>query len=560
MADRLGPGRAAMRLWQTVRHLRGSQLWGRLWFRLARASPPRDGLAALALPAGPWVAPAPREPSLIGPRQLRLLGVEGAVASATDWNRSDRDKLWLYNLHYFDDLNARGGASRLAWQRALMARWVAENPPFAGNGWEPYPTSLRLVNWLKWALAGNRLAPDWAASLALQARWLARRIEWHLLGNHLFVNAKALVFAGLCFTAPEAARWRAQGLAILGRELPEQVLADGGHFERSPMYHALILEDLLDLLNLVRACRDGRGGELPPGVEDAAAAWREAAGRMQDWLAALCHPDGEIALFNDAAFGIAPPPAELFAYGARLGLPAPRVPGEGLTRLEPSGYLRLARGPAVALLDCAPIGPDYLPGHAHADTLGFELSLFGQRVLVDSGTDRYGVSPERLRQRGTAAHNTVEVDGEDSSQVWGGFRVARRAYPLGLDTGDGDGALRVACGHDGYRRLRGRPEHRREWRLDDHGLEIRDRVAGRFREAVARLLLHPDVPVVQDGVGGGHFTVAGRCIRWQTAGAARVEVVPASYHPRFGESRDTQRLEITLAGPVLTTRLTWQPD
>jgi uncharacterized heparinase superfamily protein len=35
----------------------------------------------------------------------------------------------------------------------------------------------------------------------------------------------------------------------LRSELPEQVLADGGNFERSPMYHAIFLEDVLDLIN-----------------------------------------------------------------------------------------------------------------------------------------------------------------------------------------------------------------------------------------------------------------------------------------------------------------------
>ena len=85
----------------------------------------------------------------------------------------------------------------------------------------------------------------------------------------------------------------------------------------------------------------------------------------------------------------------------------------------------------MALLDVAPVGPDYLPGHAHADTLSFELSLFGQRVLVNSGTSQYEAGPERSRQRGTAAHNTVIVDGHDSSEVWAGFRVARRASSRG---------------------------------------------------------------------------------------------------------------------------------
>ena len=84
----------------------------------------------------------------------------------------------------------------------------------------------------------------------MQVRFLRKRLEIHLLGNHLFANAKALVFAGLYFTGNEADEWLGKGLAILEREVPEQVLRDGGHFERSPMHHGIILEDLLDLLNV----------------------------------------------------------------------------------------------------------------------------------------------------------------------------------------------------------------------------------------------------------------------------------------------------------------------
>ena len=89
--------------------------------------------------------------------------------------------------------------------------------------------------------------------------------------------------------------------------------------------------------------------------------------------------------------------------------------------------------PFLLVCDVAPIGPDHLPAHAHADTLSFELSFKGRRVFVNSGTSEYGLSAERQRQRGTAAHNTLVLDEENSSEVWAGFRVARRARARLLD-------------------------------------------------------------------------------------------------------------------------------
>ena len=94
------------------------------------------------------------------------MGLEGQV-----------EKLWRYNLHYFDDLNAFDADSRKHWHTDLLLRWVRENPPGAGTAWEPYPTSLRIVNWIKWALAGNELPHECVTSLAVQARVGAFRLD-----------------------------------------------------------------------------------------------------------------------------------------------------------------------------------------------------------------------------------------------------------------------------------------------------------------------------------------------------------------------------------------------
>ncbi|MCB0055622.1 MAG: heparinase II/III family protein, partial [Caldilineaceae bacterium] len=410
------------RYFHTLRHLRPVQIYGRLWFRLYRPRPDSRPAPPLCVAAGAWVAPPAGEPRLLGPVTFRFLDETRTLADPGDWNRPSWDKLWLYNLHYFDDLNAEGAGVRREWQRALIARWIADNPPGHGNGWEPYPLSLRVVNWIQWLLAGHAPQPDWLDSLAMQARYLARRLEWHLLGNHLFANAKALVHVGLFFDGSEADSWLAAGLRVLGRQLPEQILPDGGHFERSPMYHAILLKDVLDLLNLARVY-PGRIGASQT------AQWRDAASRMLDWLRAMTHPDGGLAFFNDAAFGIAPAPEELEAYARRLGLGPRVVPSDGLHHLASSGYVRLQNQDAVAILDVGEIGPTYLPGHAHADSLSFELSLGGRRFVVNSGTSLYDDCEERLRQRSTAAHSTVVVDGADSSEVWHSFRVARRALP-----------------------------------------------------------------------------------------------------------------------------------
>jgi uncharacterized heparinase superfamily protein len=538
--------------WRTVRHLRPVQIYGRIRFRFARPKP------NLALPpdrrerSGSWTTPPARAVSLAGPLTFRFFGASHDI-STVGWDNPTIDRLWRYNLHYFDDLSTEPSAERSGWQRALLQRWVQENDPGVGTGWEPYPTSLRVVNWIKWSLGGNELSPECLHSLAVQVRWLSQRLEWHILGNHLFANAKALVFAGLYFKGSEADSWRETGMRILESELDEQVLGDGGHFELSTMYHALAVEDVLDLCNVASAF--GASDSRP------IQAMHARAPDMLRWMATMTHPDGEIGFFNDAALGIALAPQAIARYAERLGI-VPPSSRAAMSHLEHTGYVRMEESGAVALLDVARVGPDHLPAHAHADTLSFELSVFGQRVLVNSGTSHYGMDAERLRQRGTAAHNTVVVDGADSSEVWASFRVARRARPVGLTVGQaGTGALTVECGHDGYRRLGGGVVHRRRWTFQGATILIADDVSGRYSRAESMWHLHPSVRVTDPVREADGTTVLlhlndTRTVRLEFRGAT-VRADRSTWHPQFGTATPNICLVATLNGSRSEVRITW---
>ncbi len=491
---------------------------------------------------------------MFGPALFRFLNEEHQVLGPSGWNNPEWDKLWLYNLHYFDDLNAEAAEGRKNRHLEIMRRWVLENPPGEGNGWEPYPISLRVVNWIKWALRGNSLDDDLRQSLAVQVRYLRNRLEHHLLGNHLFANAKALVFAGAFFSGREADGWIEKGVQILDRQIPEQVLEDGGHFERSPMYHAIVLEDLMDLLSIMGAFDTA----LPQGRRTLPGTLAETARKMIFWLGVMSHPDGGIALFNDAALGAAPSFASLQRYAERLGIACSVEPAEDLIHLRDSGYVRVRKGDATVLIDAAPVGPDYIPGHAHADTLSFEFSLGRQRVIVDSGTFGYGNGAERQRQRSTAAHNTVTINEEDSSEVWGGFRVARRARPFGLEIRNIEDMVFVNCSHDGYRRLPGSPVHQRRWFFREDGLTVKDLIHGGFREAAGRFYIHPEVKTEIQNNGEGVIQLPnGERIKWRVTGGEPV-LKPSTYHPEFGYSIPNQCLEIRFRGPEVTTTFAWK--
>ena len=530
----------------TVRHLRPIQVVSRGWLKVRRPRPDLRAAPPLRALTGRYVEPIAPRPSLVAPDTFRFLNLERRCTRPEDWRPTDAAALWTYNLHYFDDLNALDAASRAAWHRALLQRWVAENPVGEGVAWQPYPVSRRIVNWVKATLCGRTLPIACVESLAVQARWLSQRLEYHLLGNHLLMNAKALLHAGLFFDGREARSWAARGLAILRKQIQEQVLPDGAHFELSTMYHAAVLEDLLDIVNILHAAEQ-------PAPDD----WLAAIARMQQWLRTMTHPDGAIAFFNDAAIGIAPTMAELEAYGMRLGLPPVNDRAGALALLDPSGFVRASAGEAYLVCDCAAVGPDYLPAHAHADTLSFELSLAKQRLLVNSGTSRYGVDEERARQRGTAAHNTVVVDGQDSSEMWGGFRVARRARVSGRVAEHKGDTVVIEASHDGYHRLPGRNRHRRRWTLSPQSLQIEDQVSGRRRSAEAFFHVHPAVSARKDGLGRVLLDWPGGSATMTFEHVAAVELRPGTWHPEFGVSLPNQCVVARFDAPALSTRIDW---
>lgn len=538
-----------LRYYHTIRYLKLQQILYQLYYRFFHPSvSTKISVSDLVLrrPKKQCVdfCQNPIEP--FNDKHATFLNCTADVSPVTIWNDVQQEKLWLYNLHYFDALNAQSQAQqKIAHQ--LLSRWINENPPFTGNAWEPYPVSLRLVNVIKYALSGHELSDKILASIYVQARFLVKHCEYHLLGNHLFENFKALCFAGLFFDSHESQRWFECGFSGLKKQVKEQILPDGGHFELSPMYHGIILEGLLDLHNLFVAY-------------SYAFPWRKEITKMLSWLAVMQRSNGEYAYFNDAAQSIAQPSQALFDYACRGGAPSPpkgkkasqSAVGVGLcvcpnpvNYLKDSGYIIVNQGSAKLIVDAARVGPEYLPGHAHADTLSFELCIGNQPVFVNLGTSCYGLSDRRQFERGTKAHNTVCVDGHNSSEVWAGFRVARRASVRDFAIKTKDAVIEIKAGHDGFCRFKDGMMHHRKWQLSNKKLMIEDRVSKSFRQAVAWFHLHPNCKIIaQDKTEISIVLSNGLKVNLVTQQS--VEIYENLYAQAFGDLRKAQSIAVFL--------------
>jgi len=549
---------------RTVVHLRPSQVLCRLRRRMESWFPPRPPLITGTLRvredgAGPSVgAREVPETSLeeLGSGRLTLLNRTLALGKeGPDWRLGPqtRDRLQIATLHYHGWLYAlaqviaRQGADAARADQLLrlyLEDWTARCSLQASGSrdlaWNSYAVATRIGWWVRfYALLGPEKRASWGGlerafleSLWQQAAHLRRHLEYDLRANHLLRDAVGLAWAGRFFAGDEAAEWLSTATELAREQITEQVLPDGGHFERSPMYHVTVMEDILALAVL---------------AEDAevAAKLREAWTRMADFLRWVRHPDGQIALLNDAALNGAPAPGDALAHGAALRLPAQGDALRGGRVFRDTG-LAVWHSPIwTCVFDTGPLGPDYQLGHGHADSLSIEASFKGRRLIVDPGTWGYDDDERRRYDRSTAAHNTVCIAGEDSSEVWSIFRVGRRARAIPPESEEATNRLSVrSASHTGYERLPGEPNHTRTMIAGENTLVIQDGIEARKALPVSGgFLLAPDWGA-EAAPQGWRLSGSGLRVAVQVASPKPLHlgIETAAYHPEFGKEVQASRL------------------
>ncbi|MGC6330301.1 heparinase II/III domain-containing protein [Rhizorhabdus sp. FW153] len=468
--------------------------------------------------------------------KLRFLDHEEPVGTPIDWSARDTGvaaQLWRMHLHYMEFLEEATAAEGLDW----ILHWIEDNPPVRNGFWRdiwfPYTISLRVVVWMQFVARHAEGLPQEAEariahSLAEQLRYLVDYVETDIGGNHLIKNAKALLWASAYFKGDEAENWGRIGAKLLRSELAAQILSDGVHFERSASYHAQVFADLIEIRSLP--------------IDAALAADLDARlPAMAQILADLAHPDGLPAHFNDSGLTMAYAPQACLDGYARIGgtQPAPRA----VFACPEAGYFGARNDSAYLVADCGPIGPDELPAHSHGDVLSFELSLGGERLIVDQGVFEYTAGDRRQASRSCAHHNTLAIEGADQADFFGRFRVGRRPRVRVKAWQAGQDSFLLEGEHDGFTHLPGRPRHSRRFAMTADGLDIEDRITGRAsRDASIGFLLHPSVsaePLSQT--------------RWRLRGSTAEAILTcdlpvvaetACWWPDLGVEQPTQRLVV----------------
>ena len=418
-------------LLHTLKHLRFKQLYFRgyylirnRFFKRAYKKQLSQSVEVLA-----WEKDILYTDSYKNYKSFEFLNLKHTFSGQIDWNYSAFGKLWTYNLNYFDFLNQHTISPEIG--LGLIEDYI-KNDARLKDGKEPYPISLRGINWIKFLSKHSISNPVINQTLFNHYQTLFHNLEYHLLGNHLLENGYSLFFGAYYFKDEILYKKAAQ---LLKEELGEQILKDGAHFELSPMYHQILLHRLLDCINLVQRNAWKEDGIL--------AFLQGKAIDMIAWLQEVTFSNGNIPMVNDSAYGIAPTSSQIFEYSRELGLTWPKG------KLSDSGYRKFRGLDFELFTDMGDVGPTYQPGHAHSDTFNFELYVQGRPVIVDTGISTYEKNGLRQEERETAAHNTVKIGDEEQTRVWGGFRVAQRAKVFDIN----ESKNQVNATHDGYRHL-----------------------------------------------------------------------------------------------------------
>ena len=436
-------------LWNTVKHLKPTQVYHQIKYRLVKAQYVPLSAPSVVVPSLK-ITPIPKFKCSKGDK-FNFLNLEHEFAG---WNFTENGMLWAYNQNYFDWINQEGVSVEEGCK--WIDRFIKELPDNK-VGLDPYPIALRSINWVKFFCRYSEAATKSRLdSLYSQIKLLEKKLEYHLLGNHLLEDAYALYICA-CYFGDEKLLKKASKL--LKGQLEEQILPDGAHYEQSPMYHCILLDRLLDVINLVQGSWTSQAAKPSARFKVQGEALIPYAERMLGHLESIKWGVGSLPLLNDSANGIAPSTSQLFYYAKALGLKWKKIP------MKECGYRKMMTGNMEAIVDVGNITATYQPGHTHADTFNYELHIDGKPFVVDTGISTYNKTERRQLERSTIAHNCVSVDGENSSEVWGGFRVGKRCRVSGLQlTNNG-----LEASHDGL----GKP-CRRRFQMNTNGLTVED--------------------------------------------------------------------------------------
>jgi uncharacterized heparinase superfamily protein len=402
-----------------------------------------------------------------------FLNLQKSFFNKIDWNFEEYGKLWNYNLQYLDYLRQENISIKT---KLNVIHSLYSNLSSGKLKLEPYPASLRIMNLIRFVCSSELIETEkmkLQKYIRAEANYLHHNLEYHLLANHLLENLFAMNMAASYFDEQKLIN-KYQKLIIL--HLNEQILEDGAHFERSPMYHKIIFFRVLELYyftNLNNSLKQFLKVKLS---------------KMLSWLTSISFKNDQSPQFNDSTENITYSNNFFKTICKELNIDNAKF------TLSTSGYRKYNNDNLEVVIDVDGINPSFQPGHAHADTFSFCLNYNNKPIIVDPGISTYNIGKKRDLERSTKYHNTIEVNNENSAEVWAGFRVGRRLKTTIINEND----KHIEVKHDGYKRFG--ISTIRTLNFEKYGIELIDVLKGKkVNLAQSYLHFHPEIMLTKVG-------------------------------------------------------------
>ena len=425
--------------------------------------------------------------------EFKFLNKKEKLKVPFNWNNKNWDRLWQFNLHYFEwarEILEKSLINNLEIEdlkvlEPLIDQWIKYNPVGCGDGWHSYTLSLRIRNWI-WLFRcfkslKNQLRIN---SLWEQILWLHAHKESCHGGNHFLENLITLIIGSLQFKSKRATQIYNESKNLLKKELDIQILEDGGHQERSTSYHISILERLIELGLMIEIFR----GERPYWLI-------HSIFKMKNWLEIIIIQEKAFPIFNDSSSEACSDIRTIIKYSESF-LTRNQYIEEGFRQLllskafnktkidnsNPTKIKKHARKktiPKVSILKetgwfifnhlngydlvfkCGTICPKYLPAHGHSDQFTFDFWKDGEPILRETGVSTYKKGFRRHYERSIVSHNSIQLGEKNNHfikwieplEIWSSFRAGRKSKRLDFDSGKHQDWLWLKASHDGYKKL-----------------------------------------------------------------------------------------------------------
>ncbi|HZK89528.1 MAG TPA: heparinase II/III family protein [Stellaceae bacterium] len=484
-----------------------------------------------------WPGDAQRGTTILS-GEIMLAG-QGVRNPMPVWFPPEAGTAWLAAWHDFSwiaDLLSVGGGAKDA-VRALVQSWLTDNTGWHPIAWRADVLATRIYSWIVYfdeiasREADRLLRRAMLVSLAAQLRHLARTAAWELNGPPRLRALKGLVAGHVAFGSSQKRTLRA--LQAVERELPAQILPDGGHRSRDPSVQLDVLRDLVDTRAALRAGHI----EVPGALQD-------AIDRMAPMVRFFRHGDRKLALFNNSV--------EEDGILVDLVLTRSETKGRAPAQTPHSGFQRMQAGHSLVLVDIGKPPPPGFDETAHAGPLSFEMSQGRERIIVNCGGYRGTQRVWRQVARSTAAHSVLVVADTNAVEINDDGTLGRAPPTIRCERAEEDGHQWIAVSHDGYRQRFG-VTYARELYLSADGDDLRgeDKLTGRSGVAFAlRFHLHPAVEpaLVQDGAAVLLRLPSGLAWRLRASGAELS--LAESIYLGSGELKETQQVVLSgVTGP-----------